>query len=49
MPERSLAYTTPKPGKLSFIPQFHSLPPRVIHAHSKTLGEFLKRERERER
>lgn len=29
------------------IPQFHSLPPHFIHAHNKTLGEFLKsRERE---
>lgn len=32
---------------VSFIPQFYSHPPHVIHAHNKTLGEFLKR-RERE-
>lgn len=33
---------------VSFIPQFLSHPPPVIHPHNKTLGEFFKRKKERE-
>lgn len=46
MPERSLVCTNPKPRELCHSSLSFTLV-LFIHAHNKTLGEFLKRNRER--